>query len=277
MKKSPIKKGTRILIISIISFLLFIPIQSSAQTAREIMEKVDARDDGDMSVSENVMILIDKRKNQRVRQLKSFRKDFGKDSKSVMFFISPADVRNTAFLSYDWDEEDRDDDTWLYLPALRKPKRIASSDKSGSFMGSDFTYSDMNGFQIEDWDYEFYKKKEDMVDSFKTWIITGNPKVSKKQKVIKETGYLKSRMWVRQDNYLMVKGMFWVKKGKKIKHFSAKEIKKIDGIWTPHEIRMTTTKKKKFEHSSIIKTIKVEYNIELKDNIFTIQKMERGL
>ena len=68
-----------------------------------------------------------------------------------MFFLSPADVKDTGFLTYDYDEEGRDDDQWLYLPALKKTKRIASGDKSGSFMGSDFTYADMTDRLIPYW------------------------------------------------------------------------------------------------------------------------------
>ena len=105
------------------------------------MEKVNARDVGERSISEMEMILIDKKGNKRVRKLKTYGLEQGKDSKSLMFFISPADVKNTGFLTYDYDESGKDDDQWLYLPALRKTKRIASGDKSGSFMGSDLNLS----------------------------------------------------------------------------------------------------------------------------------------
>ena len=103
--------------------------------AREIMEKVDARDDGDKMTSDMNMILIDKRGNERKRHLRSFSRDVGEDKQRLMFFKSPADVKDTGFLTYDYDDADKDDDQWLYLPALRKTKRIASDDKSGSFMG----------------------------------------------------------------------------------------------------------------------------------------------
>src|SRR5210317_147126 len=97
--------------------------------AREIMEKVDARDDGDNQTADMEMILIDKRGNQRVRKIATFSKDKGPDGLRLMFFEHPADVKDTAFLTYDYDDPERDDDQWLYLPALRKTKRITSSDK----------------------------------------------------------------------------------------------------------------------------------------------------
>ena len=246
-------------------------------TALEIMQKVDQRDDGDTSESETVMVLIDRHKNQRIRHLKMFRKDFGEDSKSIMFFLSPADVKNTSFLTYDYDEAEKDDDTWLYLPALRKVKRIASGDKSGAFMGSDFTYSDVGGLEIDQWDFKFGMKKEAIIDGQQTWVIVGKPKKNIKKKVINETGYLQTQSWVRQDNFMLVKGKFWVKKGKKIKYLTAKKIKQINGIWTAQEMKMITTKRKRVEHASILQIKNVHYNKPLKDKMFTKTRMEGGL
>ncbi len=125
--------------------------------ARAIMEKVDARDEGDNQTSIMEMILIDKRGNQRVRRIATFSKDKTEDTFRLMFFQHPADVKDAAFLTWDYDDPNRDDDQWLYLPALRKTKRIASRDKSGSFMGSDLTYSDMTDRNLED--YDFFLKK----------------------------------------------------------------------------------------------------------------------
>ena len=136
------------------------PICADELSAFDVMKKADERYDGDTSSSEMTMILIDKRNNQRVRKIKGFTKDYGKDEKSINFFLSPADVRNTAFLTYDWDDENKEDDNWLYLPALRKIKRISSGNKKDSFMGSDFSYADMNGLEITDWQYRFVKTSD---------------------------------------------------------------------------------------------------------------------
>ena len=128
--------------------------------ARRIMQKVEDRDDGDNSTSDMEMILIDKNKKKRIRKIKVYTKDKGKDTLRLMFFQYPADVKDTGFLTYDYDNPDKDDDQWLYLPALRKTKRIASSDKSGSFMGSDLNYSDMTKRNLEDYDFTLMKEME---------------------------------------------------------------------------------------------------------------------
>ena len=138
-----------------------------AITAQEIAQKVHDRDDGDNSTSKMKMTLIDKNGKKRVRDLKTYTKDKGEDKLKLMFFLTPADVRNTGFLTYDYEDSNKDDDQWLYLPELKKVKRIASSDKSSSFMGSDFTYSDMTSRNVDDYTYKIMK--EPVVNTHKTW------------------------------------------------------------------------------------------------------------
>ena len=258
--------------------LLIGPLQLTAAelTAREVAQKSDDRDDGDTMISDMTMILIDRRNNKRVRKIKAYRKDYGKDTKQISFFLSPADVKNTAFLSYEWDDDDKDDDNWLYLPALRKVKRIASSNKKDSFMGSDFAYVDMNGFKISRWDYKFLKKSE-MVDGADCWVIEAVPRKDIKKQVIKETGYVKRVAWIRKDNFIGVKGKSYVKKGKKIKYYKAVDLQLIDGIWTPKRMEMITTKRKRKEHATVLLFENIKYNQGVEDNLFNTQRMERGL
>ncbi len=259
----------------IICFVSF-PVSAQDLTAFEVMDRADNRDDGETSISEMTMILIDKRGKQRVRQMKGFRKDFGKDVKNISFFLTPADVRNVAFLSYDWDDENKEDDNWLYLPAVGKPKRISAGNKKDSFMGSDFTYADMNGMEISEWDYKFLKKS-DKVGGHECWQIEGVPKKSKRKKVVDETGYLKTKSWIRKDNFMMVRGIMYVKKGKKIKYFTATDIEQIQGIWTAKKLTMVTTKGKKKDHSTVLIFNNMIYNKGVENGMFTVQRMERGL
>ena len=126
--------------------------------ARAIMEKVDTREDGDRSISDMRMVLINKQGKKRVRSIRSYGMDRGDDHLSLMFFLTPADVSGTGFLTHDYDSPDHEDDQWLFLPALNKTKRIAAGDKSGSFMGSDFSYADLTSRRLEDYDYSFHDK-----------------------------------------------------------------------------------------------------------------------
>ena len=262
----------KIFILTLISFI----INSSVifgLTADEIMKKVDQRDTGNSAISSNVMILIDKKKRERVREIKLFTKDYKNVEKSISFFLTPADVKDTSFLSYDWSDKNLEDDSWLYLPSLQKVNRIASADKDGSWMGSDFTISDVEGLDINDSTYQIISNNE-IVDGFECWKIEATPK---NEEVIEKTGYLKSTLWIRKDNFIQVRGIISVKKGKKIKYFSAKDIENIDGIWTAKTLQMVTTKNKKVLHSSIFKLKDIKYNVDIDDSIFEVESMQRGL
>ena len=257
----------------LISGTIMLPEKVFALNGREIMEKVNARDTGDRSITEMEMILIDKKGKKRVRKLKTFGLEKGKDSLSLMFFLSPADVRNTGFLTFDYDESGKDDDQWLFLPALRKTKRIAAGDKSGSFMGSDLNYSDMTSPDLNLYEYTLMKETE--VKGQKVWQIKAVPKTKAEAE---KSGYSKSVVFIRQDNYVMIRGVRWVHKKKRNKYLDVRKLEKIDGIWVSTEMHVTTKSGKKTLHKTIMKQKNIHFNQdEVNENLFTIRRLEKGL
>ena len=257
----------------LISGTTMFPEKVFALNGREIMEKVNARDTGDRSITEMEMILIDKKGNKRVRKLKTFGLEKGKDSLSLMFFLSPADVRNTGFLTFDYDESGKNDDQCLFLPALRKTKRIAVGDKSGTFMGSDLNYSDMTSPDLNLYDYTLMKETE--VKGQKVWQIKAVPKTKAEAE---KSGYSKSVVFIRQDNYVMIRGVRWVHKKKRNKYLDVRKLEKIDGIWVSTELHVTTKSGKKTLHKTILKQKNVHFNQdEVNEDLFSIRRLEKGL
>ncbi len=245
--------------------------QKELPTGRQVMDWVDERDDGDNSVSQLKMILIDKRGKKRVRTMRNITKDRGKDTLALIFFVSPADVKNTGFLNFDYDDADRDDDQWLYLPALKKTKRIAGGDKSGSFMGSDFSYADMSSPPLDR--YSFTLMGETEVKDVPVWQIESIPN----EKESKETGYTKSVNFVRQDNHVLIRSVIWLKKGKRLKYMNVDKLELIDGIWVPTAITMSTRKGKKVLHKTRLEVSNVKFNQPLDEDVFSIRRLEKGL
>lgn len=242
-----------------------------APTGRQIMEWVDARDDGDEGVADLEMVLIDKRGGERIRRIRNFTRDVGEDKHGLMFFMAPADVEDTGFLTYDYDDPERDDDQWLYLPALKKTKRIAGGDKSGSFMGSDFTYADMTTRVLDRYAYTLMKEAD--VDGIPVWQVEAIPN----EKEIEETGYTRSILFVRKDNHVVIRSVHWLKKGKRLKYMEAGDLRLIDGIWVPHELSMTTRKGKETLHRTLIHVSNVKFNQDLDEQMFTVRRLEKGL
>jgi len=241
------------------------------ENPREIAQRVHDRDNGKSLVQEMTMTLIDKNGNKRVRSIATFEKDFGKDEHRIMFFKSPADVKDTAFLTYDYDDSSKDDDQWLYLPALKKVKRIPTSDKSSSFMGSDFSYYDMTKRDVDDFDYKILKHVK--VRGHDTTMIESTPK---SKDVVDESGYTKTIGLVRTDIDMVVRSIGFLKNGKK-KYFDVTKMHKQDGIWVIDEMTMTTKKGKETVHKTILDFNNIKVNPSLKDTMFSTRRLEKGL
>ena len=243
-----------------------------ALSGREIMEKVNARDEGDRSKGEMEMILLDKKGKKRIRKLKTFGGKKGKNTLSLMFFLSPADVKNTGLLTYDYNESGKDNDQWLYLPALGKTKRIAAGDKSGSFMGSDLNYSDMTTPDLDLYEYTLMKETE--VRGHKVWQIKAVPK---NKDEAEKSGYSKSVIFIRQDNYVMIRAVRWVHKKRRNKYLDVKKMEKIDGIWVSTEMHVTTKTGKKTLHKTILKQNNIRFKQnEVNADLFTVRRLEKG-
>ena len=240
--------------------------------ARRIMQQVEDRDDGDNQVSDMLMLLIDKNNKQRKKYFRNFSKEFGKDTKRIMFVTAPAQVANMGFLTFDWDDYSKDDDQWLFLPAVGKTKRIASSDKSSSFMGSDLNYSNMTSRNLPDYDFTLFKEAD--IKGHPCWIIQSVPR---SKEVMDETGYKKVILAVRKDNFVVVRAKSWTYEGDYIKYMDVKELKRIDNIWVATQTHITKKRGKKTVHQTILTLDNVKFNQDLDESLFTIRKLEKGL
>lgn len=248
---------------------------SAEYSAEEVMRRVDEREAGDSSVSDITLVLIDRRERQRIRNLKLYSKNYGEDTKTLSLFESPADIRGTAYLNFDWNDSLRDDDSWLYLPALQRVKRLASSDTSDSFLGSDFTYADINGFEIDWYDYSFVNESE-MIDGEDCWVIEMIAKSEFKDRAEEATGYSKMQSWVSKEKFIQLRGQFWELRGNRIKFFTASEVELVEDIWTVKRLQAITTRNDRQEHASILQIKSIDYNVDVADELLTTQAMQRG-
>lgn len=180
---------------------------ATAQTGRDIAQKVKDRPDGDTRQSELSMKLINKRGAVRERRLVSYSIDVGeekRDRKSIMFFEYPGDVKGTGFLTWDYDEPGKDDDKWLYLPAMKKTRRISgSSARQDYFMGSDFTYDDMGSRSVDEDTHELLG--EEIIDGYKCWKLESVPK-DKRDIFSRKIALIRQDCLIRQGGVLRQAG-----------------------------------------------------------------------
>ena len=160
--------------------------------AQKIMEAVRDSPDANSMSSTMWMKVQDDTGSSRERVMESRSQKFNNVTKQISFFRSPAEVRNTGLLTWDYEKDGATDDQWLYLPRMRKLQRIAAADKSGSFMGSDFSYNDMTSPAVEDFTYRVLKQSVS-ASGEDCWLIESKPRTAK---VRDETGYARSMIWI---------------------------------------------------------------------------------
>ena len=235
----------------------------------QIMQRVDDRDDGDDLTQKIYQKLIDKRGGERERFIVSFRKDYGKDNKGISYFLQPANIRDTALLTYDYDGVEQDDDQWLYLPALKKVRRISASDRGDYFMGTDFTFEDVKQTpELEDYNWRLVGSET--VDGHDCWVVEGEPKTDALKK---DLGYSKTVNYIRKDIDMAVRIDYWDRKGQELKHFRITALEQIDGIWTATGMVMENVQT---GHKTEMVFSEQKYNGGLSDGLFSERMLKRG-
>jgi len=200
-----------------------------ALTNIEIAQKSDKVTDGfESSIAQTEMILINAsgQKSTREMEMKTLEGENG--DKTISTFLTPADVKGTKTLTHE--HVDRDDDQWLYLPALKRVKRIASSNKSGSFMGSEFSYEDIGNQNYNKFTYEDKVEEVDL-NGVKCYKGTRIPKD-------KNSGYTKEVSWISKDNFLLQQVEYYDRKSELLKTAVFSDYKEIDGVWRVGKIEM---------------------------------------
>jgi outer membrane lipoprotein-sorting protein len=258
-------KTVQLVSIWLIGTFIFMPVAAqNNMTALDVVEAAYNRPTGVDMTAELEMILINRQGDRRVREIRQFSKDFGDVEKTIMFFLSPADVRNTSFMNWSY-SDGRDDDQWIYLPALRRVRRISGDSKSDYFMGSDFTYDDLGDRHPHDDEHTILRIEE--IDGVESYVIESIPK---------EKDYMYSRTvtWIAKDKWIALKREFYDDNGEYLKSLRVKEYDQIHGYWTVLESEMENDQR---QHKTVMRFKNVEYDTGVDDNRFTERIMTRGL
>ncbi|MFC1750704.1 outer membrane lipoprotein-sorting protein [Pseudomonadota bacterium] len=210
------------------------PSLSWAETAEEkglaIATEGERRQDGfgDFSV-EMKMVLRNRQGQESIRytRLSNLEVD-GDGDKSLSIFDEPADVKGTAMLTYTHKSET--DEQWLYLPALKRVKRIASRNKSGPYMGSEFAYEDITSQEVEKYTYKYLR--DETLDGMDCFVVERDP-------VDKYSGYTRQVLWIDKDKYRPRKIDFYDRKNSLLKTLYQRDYQKfLEDHWRPGEMYM---------------------------------------
>ncbi len=230
--------------------------QAQKLSAQDIAWAVYNRPVGKDSESYTQMILIDRRGHKKERKMYVAVKDDPKARKTFMRFLSPLDIRNTSFLSISYNNGK--EEQFLYLPALRRVRRIAGSFRFHRFVNSDFTYEDLERRCPKKYNYQLMK--EENYKASPCYVLKCWPKKRK------YSAYQYWVEWVTKKGFLVVKVDYYDRRGHLCKRFEALEWKPIQGYWTIISSKMTDLKRK---HYTLLIVDKIRYNVGLKNKIFT--------
>ncbi len=249
----------RKLLLGVVVVLLLSQV-ASALTADEVMKKSQAAFlyQGKDFKARVVMKLISNGGQERVREMTMLRKNYGGpggEQKYFIYFFQPVDVKDMTFMVYKY--PGRDADRWLFVPAISMVRRIAARDKYSSFVGSDFTYEDISGRNLEEDTHSIVK--EEKYSGKDCYVVKSTPKAA-------DMEYSYKQSWIDKTSYLPLKEEYYDKRGELYKVFTADEIKEIKSFPT---VTKRTMKNLQSGHMTQVTYLKADYNIGLEDSLFS--------
>jgi outer membrane lipoprotein-sorting protein len=246
------------------------PASPPSSDGRVIMEK--AREVSQVRGLEAVSTLriYDAKGNERIRQTSMASREFdnGATEKRIIRFLAPAEVKGTGMLIYDY--RDKNDDMWIYMPALRKTRRIVSTEKSKSFMGSEFSNADMTAPNPDDFNYTV--RGTETLDGTECWVVEAVP-VSRE--VMDETGYNRRVMWIGKTDYVVRRSDYYDQDGELFKRMTASNVKLIDPSGGKYMALYMEMVNEENGRRSVMTMDKIQYNPNVKEDYFTISYLEK--
>lgn len=236
----------------------------------EIVEK--SRDTTQLEGAEMLakLTILNAKKQKRERTLAMVSKSYegGETEKRLIRFVAPADVKGTGLLTYDY--ETKTDDMWLFMPALRKTRRIVASDKAKSFMGSEFTYADVTPPSVQDFTYVLLGSE--VVGGTDCWIVEATPKT---EDIAEENGYSKRKTWIGKSDYVFRRTQYYDLSGELLKELTVHKVEKVDPKNNRYRPMHMTMENKQNGRSSEMEFSQLRLRPDVPDEYFTARYLER--
>lgn len=222
------------------------------------------------STSDSTFRLINASGQERVRETNGETKLIPgtTDNRRLVSFLSPSDVRGTTTLLVE--HSAADDDMWIYLPAMKKVRRLVASNKKDSFVGTDFSYGDVIGHRVEDWNHRLLR--EEKVDGRDCYVIESTPK---RPEIADNTGYSRRTTWIDKESYVAVRGEIDDLNGDLLKKTVAQDIQKVDAKNNKYQAMRLIGENVQTSHKTIIEFKNFKANVGVGDEVFTTRNLEK--
>jgi hypothetical protein len=234
---------------------------ATAQDPRALVEEVEKRSRSASQRYEGTLEVVDGRNRIATKKWEYQRIGAYGDSKTLLRFTAPAEVKGVALLVHNF--KDRSSDQWMWTPALQRERRIALQDRSTRFFGTDFSFEDLEERDSRQYDYRL--EGEETVDGAACYKLSSKPIKTKSSQ------YTRSEIWVRKDIPVIVRVDSY--KGEQlIRRIRYRDFENVKNIWTARALEVEDIPRKS---RTVMKLEKLEYNLPMKDSDFTLQSLGR--
>jgi len=254
-------KCAAILVCVVLSQYAGARVGRAADSARQIVEEAQRRTDARSQRYEGLLQVFDSKGKITDKRWTFERLGSHGDSKSVLRFTAPAEVKGVALLVVN--HPDRASYQWMWTPAIERDRRIALQDRSTRFFGTDFSFEDLEERDVNQFDYSL--AGEDTVDGAPCWKVTSTPKQTKSSQ------YTRSTVWVRKDNYALARIENYIR-DQVVRRLGYSEIQNVQGIWTARQLEMADLRRGSRTRLTLEK---LQYNVPFKDDDFSLQAIRR--
>jgi hypothetical protein len=241
--------------------MLMMTLPVAAQDPRTIVEEAQKRSTSASQRYEGTLRVIDAKSKVTEKRWQFDRIGSHGNSKSVLRFLAPAEVKGVALLVVN--HPDRSSDQWMWTPAIARERRIAVQDRATRFFGTDFSFEDLEERDTNQFDYRLLG--EESVGGAACWKIESRPKKTKISQ------YTHSIVWIRKDNYVLAQIENY-KRNDLVRRARYTDIRNVQNIWTAHNIEMHDLGR---DSRTVLLIEKLQYNVPMKDTDFTIQAIRR--
>jgi outer membrane lipoprotein-sorting protein len=242
--------------------LLVLTLQlGAADNAREIIEEAQKRTETKSQRYEGLLQVFDAKGKVSDKRWSFVRLGAHGQSKSVLRFSAPAEVKGVALLVVN--HPDRASDQWMWTPAIERDRRIALQDRSTRFFGTDFSFEDLEERDVNQFDYTLVG--DDAVDGAACWKVESRPRESKSSQ------YSRSLVWVRKDTYAFARLENYAK-DQVVRRLTYSDFRNVQGIWTARQLEMADLRRNSRTRLTLDK---LEYDVPLKEQDFTLQAIRR--
>ena len=190
------------------------------------------------------------------------------DNRRLVNFLSPSDIRGTKTLLIE--HSNAEDDMWIYLPAMKKVRRLVASNKKDSFVGTDFSYGDVIGYKVEEWNHKLVR--EENVAGRDCYVIESTPK---SPQVAANTGYSRRIGWIDKGSFVALRAEIYDLNGQLLKKLTDEDVRQVDASNDRYQPMKLTAENVQTGHKTIIEFKNFKANVGIGDDVFTARSLER--